>query len=117
MVGGDFFQFVPEGDAYLLKGVVHDWSDGDAGRILRCCRRSISADGRLLLVETVLRPHDKPASGMMDLLMLVVGGRTRANGTGLQSASRTGWFLDPPCDSGRPVVPSGMRPSIAGSIR
>jgi hypothetical protein len=78
VVGGDFFQFVPEGDAYLLKGIVHDWSDGDAERILRCCRRSISADGRLILLETVLRPHDKPASGMMDLLMLVlVGGRER----------------------------------------
>jgi hypothetical protein len=78
VVAGDFFQSVPESDAYLLKGIVHDWSDGDAARILRCCRRAISADGRLLLFETVLGPHDTPATGMMDLLMLVlVDGRER----------------------------------------
>jgi hypothetical protein len=78
VVGGDFFQSVPESDAYLLKGIVHDWSDRDAARILRCCRRAISADGTLLLFETVLGPNDAPAQGMMDLLMLVlVAGRER----------------------------------------
>jgi hypothetical protein len=78
VIGGDFFQSVPESDAYLLKGVVHDWSDRDAARILRCCRRAISADGTLLLFETVLGPHDALANEMMDLLMLVlVDGRER----------------------------------------
>src|SRR5438477_11477958 len=34
-VAGDFFEAVPEGaDAYLLCGVVHDWNDEHAIRIL-----------------------------------------------------------------------------------
>jgi hypothetical protein len=43
-----------------------------------CGAKPISADGTLLLFETVLGPHAAPASGLMDLLMLVlVGGRER----------------------------------------
>ncbi len=39
-VGVDFFQSVPVGvDAYLLKAIVHDWSDAEAIKILRNCRQ------------------------------------------------------------------------------
>nr|BFE82236.1 hypothetical protein GCM10020093_048370 [Planobispora longispora] len=38
IVGGDFFEEVPKGaDAYLLKGVIHDWDDERATAILRVC--------------------------------------------------------------------------------
>ncbi len=78
VAAGDFFQSVPESDAYLLKGIVHDWNDSDAARILRSCRRAISPNGTLILFEKVLGPHDEAAGGLMDLLMLVlVGGRER----------------------------------------
>jgi O-methyltransferase len=101
VVGGDFFQSVPESDAYLLKGIVHDWSDGDATRILTCCRRAISADGTLLLFETVLGPHDAPASGLMDLLMLVlVGGRERTEQDFRSLLGQAGFKL-------RRVIPAG----------
>jgi O-methyltransferase domain len=45
VVGGDFFQAVPEGaDAYLMRVVIHDWNDEDALRILRNCRDSDSRE-------------------------------------------------------------------------
>src|ERR1039458_1744857 len=35
VVGGSFFDSVPEGaDAYVMKGVIHDWPDNDAATIL-----------------------------------------------------------------------------------
>jgi SAM-dependent methyltransferase len=77
IVGGDFFDFVPAGaDAYLMKGVIHDWPDGDAARILRNVRRAIRADGTLLIVDN-LDSGARPA-GFGDLLMMVIGGRDRS---------------------------------------
>jgi hypothetical protein len=79
IVGGDFFERVPMGaDAYLLRTIIHDWTDEAALKILKNCRRAIRTDGRLLLVETVLNPSSDPASALMNLLMMVLtGGRER----------------------------------------
>jgi SAM-dependent methyltransferase len=77
IVGGDFFNSVPEGgDAYLLKGVIHDWPDQEASKILRNTRRAMRPGGTLLLVENVV--DGQRAVGMIELLMLVIGGRERS---------------------------------------
>jgi hypothetical protein len=73
-VPGDFFVSVPAGgDAYLLSRVLHDWEDGDAGRILAVCRSAMKPGVRLLVVEAILRERaaDAPAVIRMDLLMLI----------------------------------------------
>jgi hypothetical protein len=80
VVGGDFFKDpLPPADAYLLVQILHDWNDERAATILRNCRRSIAADGRLLIVDGVVAPGS--ASDMlkhMDLHMLVMlGGKER----------------------------------------
>jgi len=73
IIGGDFFKGVPGGaDAYMLKGIIHDWNDEAALTILKNCRRAIHPDGTLLLVETVLSPSADPARAMMDMLMMVL---------------------------------------------
>ena len=81
VVGIDLFQTVPTGvDGYLMKYVVHGFSDPDALKILRNCRRVISPNGTLLLIEQVLKPSNEPDPGkFMDLQMLVVapGGQER----------------------------------------
>ena len=79
-VGGDFFEFVPGGaDIYLLKNVLHDWSDDRALRILRNCRRAMGPQAKLLVIELVLPLAFDPAFGsLLDLNMLVMsGGRER----------------------------------------
>jgi hypothetical protein len=74
-VGGDFFDSVPKGaDAHILKGVIHDWPDEDATKILRNIRRAIRPGGALLLVEGLVDSADCPA-GVSELVMLVIGGR------------------------------------------
>jgi hypothetical protein len=79
IVAGDFFDGVPDsGDAYLLKGIIHDWNDEAAVKILKSCRRAIRPDGTLILLDTVLTGSDDPSQAMMDLLMMVLtGGRER----------------------------------------
>jgi hypothetical protein len=73
---GDFFKAVPAGgDAYLLKHIIHDWDDEPAAAILRCCRKAIAPDGRLILVEMVIPAGNEPHFGkLLDLEMLAIPG-------------------------------------------
>ena len=78
-VAGSFFESVPTGDAYLLSGILHDWPDHDAARILRTIRTATPAHARLLINESVIKPGNDPQGAKwLDLLMLVLaGGRER----------------------------------------
>jgi SAM-dependent methyltransferase len=76
---GDFFEAVPAGgDAYILRHILHDWEDAEAAAILRNCGQAMQPDGRVLVVENVIRPGSEPGFGKwLDLMMLVIGGRER----------------------------------------
>jgi SAM-dependent methyltransferase len=92
IVGGDFFDSVPEGaDVYLLKAIIHDWPDDDAVKILRNIRRAMRSDGILLLVERTADSEAFPA-GLMELLMLAIGGRER---TEAEFRSLARWHQSP----------------------
>ncbi len=77
IVAGSFFDLVPEGgDAYLMRRVIHDWEDADAAKILCNVRRAMGTGATLLLVEGMVDSAVHPA-GLIDLMMLVLGGRER----------------------------------------
>jgi hypothetical protein len=81
IIGGNFFESVPPGgDVYLLKSIIHDWEDAESIAILTSCRRAMSADSRLLIIERVLPPNvSSSAAGFGDIFMLLlVGGRERS---------------------------------------
>lgn len=81
--GGDFFQEVPPGgDAYILRQIIHDWSDADAIRILQTCRATMRDGAKLLLIER--RLADDHAQGLaqlhIDMEMLAnLGGKERTD--------------------------------------
>ena len=79
-VVGNFFDSVPEGaDAYLLCGVIHDWDDDHAITILSNCRKAMTRNGRVLIVDMIV-PQTKSVSfsKLLDLNMMVMtGGRER----------------------------------------
>jgi O-methyltransferase/methyltransferase family protein len=76
---GDFFAHVPPGDTYVLKWIIHDWDDERSAAILGNCRRAMTGDGKVLIVEAVLQAGPATSfSKFMDLNMLVMtGGRER----------------------------------------
>ncbi len=81
-VGGDFFASVPEGgDVYLIKSVIHDWSDEKSRQILARCRAALKPGARVLLLEWIMPERVGPQdAGIIggDLNMLVmVGGQER----------------------------------------
>ncbi|WP_280409886.1 methyltransferase [Nocardia brasiliensis] len=100
---GDFFRAVPAGsDLYLIKSVLHDWTDEQAVTILRHCREVLPQDGLVLIVEPVLPAVVDPAADsadggityLSDLNMLVnVGGRERTRADFADLCARAGLRL------------------------
>ncbi len=105
-VGGSFFEAVPPGDCYLLKWILHDWSDNQCATILRRCRESLRPDGVVLVVELLLdRPGHERFTALMDLQMLVVaGGRERTEAEFGALFERAGLRLSRVLDTGTPFV-------------
>lgn len=79
---GDFFKAVPSGgDAYIMKHIIHDWSDDKAIAILRNIHGALKGNpnGRVILIESVIQPGNQPDFGkLIDIEMLVLpGGKER----------------------------------------
>lgn len=93
---GSFFDTVPQGgDVYILKHILHDWPEQDAGRILGAVRAAMKPDARLVIVELVLPENHRPHPGkFVDLEMLVnVGGRERTAAEYREFLARYGFTL------------------------
>ncbi|MGI8634183.1 MAG: methyltransferase, partial [Segetibacter sp.] len=67
------------GDAYILKHIIHDWSDEECLTILNHCRKGIETGGKILVVEMVVPEGNEPSiSKLLDLSMLaILTGRER----------------------------------------
>jgi hypothetical protein len=77
---GSFFEDVPAGaDGYVMKYILHDWTDDLCVEILSNCRAAMAPGGRVLVVDSVIAPGNNPSWGkLLDLNMLVVtGGKER----------------------------------------
>lgn len=78
IAGGSFFEQVPQADAYILKNIVHDFSDDQVVALLKKIRQSIAPDGKLLVVQEALPEGNAPSVGkLMDMQMLFIGGKER----------------------------------------
>jgi predicted transcriptional regulator len=78
---GSFFESVSKGgDAYIMRHILHDWSDADAITILSNCRKSMNPGGKILVVEAVIQEGNEPSPfKLLDLSMLLVGGKERTH--------------------------------------
>jgi hypothetical protein len=78
---GDLFKAIPTGgDAYILSHIIHDWGENQCLTILDNCRKAMTPDSRLLIVEAVVPDGDVPHPvKMMDMVMLMqTGGQERS---------------------------------------
>ena len=80
---GSFIARAPEGcDAYVLKHVLHNWSDDDCVKILTLLRDQLPAHGRVLICEMVIQSDPAPTPAKMldiEMLLLTVGGKERSS--------------------------------------
>ncbi len=96
VMGGSFFDSVPEGDLYLLKMILHDWTDEQSEAILRSIRSAVRPGGRVAIIENILPEQIEAHPGyLMDLNMMVMtGGRERTAGEFGMLLERTGFRVE-----------------------
>jgi len=82
LASGNFFEAVPSGgDLYTLKQIIHDWENPECLQILSNCRKTMNADGRVLVIDEIITPGKKipPVIALIDLqLQLLMRGRKRS---------------------------------------
>lgn len=99
-VAGDFFcgdELPNHGDAYFIKHVLHDWSDGDVIRILTACRSAMPDSAQLFIVEG-LRGRDLQTDFLLDWLdieqmVVTSGGRERSQKDFARILAESGFTL------------------------
>jgi len=90
---GDFFQAVPEGDAYLMKHILRDWDDARALEILGNIHRAARPGARLLVLEAVMSGGQGPDfAKWMDLEMLLLPGGRERTGQDYRALLEAGGF-------------------------
>jgi flavonol 3-O-methyltransferase/caffeic acid 3-O-methyltransferase len=53
-VAGDMFKEVPNGDAIILKWILHNWTDEHCATLLRSCYDALPPHGKVVIVEGIL---------------------------------------------------------------
>ncbi len=78
---GSFFERAPSGcDAYMMKFILHDWSDEHCKTILQHVRQQLPAHGRVLVIEQIVNSTPELSFAKLldlEMLALTIGGRER----------------------------------------
>ena len=95
IAGGNCLESVPSGgDLYFIKNVIADSSDSDGLTILENCRRAIVPEGKLLVLDTIYAPANRPEETFMDVLMMTaLEGRDRTEDDYRVLLQRAGFSL------------------------
>ncbi|TLX82738.1 MAG: hydroxyneurosporene methyltransferase [Thaumarchaeota archaeon] len=90
---GDMFDEVPTADAYILKMILHDWSDDECVNILSNIYQASSNRGTLFIAEHLVPGPEKPHfSKLFDIhMMCVASGRERTIEEYAELLKRAGW--------------------------
>jgi DNA-binding Lrp family transcriptional regulator len=92
-VAGDFFERVPEGDAYVLSTILHDGDDDRAAAILRTIHAAAPPGARLLILDAVVDAGNDPSGAKwLDLLMLALAGGKERSETQWRTLLAAGGF-------------------------
>ncbi|KAH7578124.1 hypothetical protein JRO89_XS01G0343600 [Xanthoceras sorbifolium] len=97
-IGGDMFESIPNGDAILLKCVLHNWDDDYCLNLLKNCYKAIPGDGKIVVIDTVIpiTPEISSAAretSLMDAIMLIQlpGGKERTKKEYMELATGAGF--------------------------
>ena len=98
-ISGDMFKGssdgsqLPSADAYIMKMILHDWSDEECVKILSNLYRSSPDHARLFIAEHLISAPDMPHfSNLFDIhMMCVASGRERTVDEYSSLLERSGW--------------------------
>jgi ubiquinone/menaquinone biosynthesis C-methylase UbiE len=95
-IAGSFFESAPPGgDAYQMRHIIHDWTDEQCHTILTHIRRVIPKEGKLLVIEMVVKPRNEPQlAKWLDLNMMAIpGGKERTEAEYRDMYAKAGFQL------------------------
>ena len=92
-VGGNMFSKVPAADAFIMKMILHDWSDDECVKILSNIYNAASENGRILIAEHLVPGPEEPHfSKLFDIhMMCVATGKERTVEEYVDLLKKTGW--------------------------
>ena len=92
-VGGNMFSKVPAADAYIMKMILHDWSDDECVKILSNIYNAASENGTVLIAEHLVPGPEEPHfSKLFDIhMMCVATGIERTVEEYADLLKKTGW--------------------------
>jgi hypothetical protein len=97
IVAGNFFDDIPaNADGYFMKNILHAFSDEDCLTLLKKINSVIAPGGKLIILETLPAPDNKPSFGkLVDLMMMTGtnGGKERTAGEFSELLNRSGFRL------------------------
>ncbi len=78
-ITNDYFSSLPTADAYLFKGILHDFDDEKVNNILTNCHQNLPKHASLIIAEQTMPQNELPHTNKtMDIIMMVlVGGKQR----------------------------------------
>jgi hypothetical protein len=90
---GDMFNEVPIADVYIMKMILHDWSDDECVKILSNIYSASPKDGTVLIAEHLVPGPETPHfSKLFDIhMMCVASGKERTTGEYAELLKRAGW--------------------------
>lgn len=79
MSGGSFFEeFSAGADAYILKRILHDWSDQDCCNILQTVKAAMKPDSKLYVIDAIVPEGNVPHfSKDLEAFLMTWGGQER----------------------------------------
>ena len=93
-------------DAYIMKHIIHDWSDEHCRTILTLVRDTLPKDGRVLVCEMVVTDEPGPTPAKMldiEMLVMTVGGKERTKDEFAELFASSGMRLSRIVPTERPV--------------
>ena len=96
-VGGNFFDAIPvEADVYMMRWILHDWSDAECVQILGNVKEAAGSGARLVVIDSVIPETAEFDMGKwMDLNMMVnITGRERTATEFEQLLAQAGFELE-----------------------
>ncbi|WP_445495662.1 methyltransferase [Photorhabdus sp. SF281] len=77
-INGDFLKLVPSGyDLYILKNIIHDWSDKNAILILENCRKAMDNGATVLLINYTKNSQSSMIISLDILMDVLFSGKER----------------------------------------
>ncbi|HHF7343667.1 TPA: methyltransferase [Legionella feeleii] len=95
LTAGDFLAQIPPADAYIFKGVLHDFNDNFMHEILANCHQQMTKSTSLFIAEQVMpdSPAPHPNKTMDIVMMVLLGGRQRTLSEWQQSIEPSGFVF------------------------